>query len=674
MPFNRKLLSLLFVSLFLCLLESEGQSLRGKVIYISSSQEVLLKFRSAIAKYDFTPKESAALFGRRLTNKKSLSISTSSGSFPLTSLSIIEGNNTHLFFLHYKEKLDPETETLYDFSSKDKLRNETEKLDTPPTDAVSATKESADSIVVVRDSSTQEEHQPSAKEIEDRYSETVINANKAFSSKKYDEAKSLYALAIELKPNDPWSTSQLQNIDNIQNATKVGEVQKASDMSYRNHIKAADNAFDIKSFATAKFEYGEALAEKPADPYAKSQLSKIDQLMKDEAYKSYMSIASDALANQQLENATNAFNEALKIKPNDSDAKKALIKIAVARQASFVNEKQEKTREDKEKQYNDAITLADNMFEAGLYAEAKTKYLKAGKMRPGEEHVQSRISAIDSIMLERKAEANKATEQKAQEQVRNKQYDLAIKQGNAAFKKNEYEVAREFYLQAQQLKPAEEIPTSQLQIIDTKLAENRINELYETFTHFGDSTYIRKDFSSALRWYDSALLMKPDATYPKKQIIAVNQDLLVIAETARKQKRAEEFDKAYPDFVKANALKLDRKFEEAYIAFSEFLNKLDTLNINEYLLIQQSYINQAKDYLTRLDRYKPKPKSDTLVSPVEDDTKKKEDDTKKKKKRKKDTGAHFRIHEKSEKTFLANAGYPILNNRQRLNGIGYVVL
>ena len=390
MPFNRKLLSLLFVSLFLCLLESEGQSLRGKVIYVSSSQEVLLKFRSAIAKYDFTPKESAALFGRRLTNKKSLSISTSSGSFPLTSLSIIEGNNTHLFFLHYKEKLDPETETLYDFSSKDKLRNETEKLDTPPTDAVSATKESADSIVVVRDSSTQEEHQPSAKEIEDRYSETVINANKAFSSKKYDEAKSLYAIAIELKPNDAWSTNQLQNIDNIQNATKVGEVQKASDMSYRNHIKAADNAFDIKSFATAKFEYGEALAEKPADPYAKSQLSKIDQLMKDEAYKSYMSIGSDALANQQLENATNAFNEALKIKPNDSDAKKALIKIAVARQASFVNEKQEKTREDKEKQYNDAIALADNMFEAGLYAEAKIKYLKAGKMRPGEEHVQSR--------------------------------------------------------------------------------------------------------------------------------------------------------------------------------------------------------------------------------------------------------------------------------------------
>src|SRR5689334_9917572 len=105
MPFNTKLLSLLFVSLVLCLLESKGQSLRGKVIYVSSSQEVLLKFRSAITNYDFTPRESAALFGKRLSNKKSLSISTSSESFPLTSLSIIEGNNTHLFFLQYKEKL-----------------------------------------------------------------------------------------------------------------------------------------------------------------------------------------------------------------------------------------------------------------------------------------------------------------------------------------------------------------------------------------------------------------------------------------------------------------------------------------------------------------------------------------------------------------------------------------
>jgi hypothetical protein len=107
MRFKKLFASLLVGWLALNSLKSNGQSLRGKVIYVSSSQEVILKFRSGITNYDFSPKESASLFGKRLTNRKNLSLSSTIENFPSTTLSILEGNNTHLFLLEYKEKLDP---------------------------------------------------------------------------------------------------------------------------------------------------------------------------------------------------------------------------------------------------------------------------------------------------------------------------------------------------------------------------------------------------------------------------------------------------------------------------------------------------------------------------------------------------------------------------------------
>ena len=65
------------------------------------------------------------------------------------------------------------------------------------------------------------------------------------------------------------------------------------------------------------------------------------------------------------------------------------------------------------------------------------------------------------------------------------------------------------------------------------------------------------------------------------------------------------------DYKKADKLRVERRFEEAYKGFKTFMHQIDTNNLNEYQSSQLLYINQAKDYIARLQPYLPKPKPET---------------------------------------------------------------
>src|SRR5688572_13624044 len=135
MNFKNEFAFLLFCAMSVASLESSSQSLNGKVIYVSPSEEVMLKFQSVITDVNYANKEASTSFRHKITHNKNFSINSTVESFSPTSLFISEGGNTHLFILEYKATLDPRTETLYDFSSKKKLKTEAEKIDLAAKDA-----------------------------------------------------------------------------------------------------------------------------------------------------------------------------------------------------------------------------------------------------------------------------------------------------------------------------------------------------------------------------------------------------------------------------------------------------------------------------------------------------------------------------------------------------------
>lgn len=121
MGFSQRIAALLLVLMFTGNMVVNAQSVRGKIIYVSPLQEIKLKFRSAVANYSFVNKNQSSAF-RIKQSGHSLRISNVTDNFKPANLVITEGRNTHLFILAYKASLDASTETVYDFSSKEKLQ------------------------------------------------------------------------------------------------------------------------------------------------------------------------------------------------------------------------------------------------------------------------------------------------------------------------------------------------------------------------------------------------------------------------------------------------------------------------------------------------------------------------------------------------------------------------
>ena len=116
----------LFIALTLLGTTLHAQSLRGKPIYVSNSQEVKLKFKSSVDNYSFVNKIEANRFNIKVYGNKNVVITSTTPNFKTSTLVITEGNNTHLFILEYKEQLN--NQTVYDYSTKEKLLHESQLL------------------------------------------------------------------------------------------------------------------------------------------------------------------------------------------------------------------------------------------------------------------------------------------------------------------------------------------------------------------------------------------------------------------------------------------------------------------------------------------------------------------------------------------------------------------
>jgi hypothetical protein len=217
-----------------------AQSLRGKIIYVSPTQEVNLKFRSVVENYSFVNKVESGRFKIKVSNNRNLRINSLVSAFRPANIVITEGENTHLFILAYKDKL-AESEIVYDFSSKEKLQDETYRLtkgSSPP-----AKQPAQPNNMVVTQAINKVEAQPAQKELDTKYADLVALADKAYNDNKLDEANGLYTAALVLKPNDSWCNARLNVIRDIKDSEKPQEVKTvAIETKSKNPAKTNDNA------------------------------------------------------------------------------------------------------------------------------------------------------------------------------------------------------------------------------------------------------------------------------------------------------------------------------------------------------------------------------------------------------------------------------------------------
>ena len=431
------------------------------------------------------------------------------------------------------------------------------------------------------------------KALDEKYAAIITLADSQFTSGDYTSAKTSYADALSLKSEESYPKSQIQKIDNIlveqakqaEEAARLAAGKKALDDKYASFISQADSQFSAGDYIAAKSSYKEALNLKLAEPYPKSQIRKIAEILAeqerqaeeaarlaaekkalDEKYAAIITLADSQFTSGDYTSARTSYADALELKSEETYPKSQIEKIdeLVAEQQRQAEEAARLAAEKKalDDKYASIIKLADSQFTSGDYTAAKTSYADALNLKSEEVYPKSQIEKIDELLAEQKRQVEEAARLAAEKKALDDKYASIIKLADSQFSAEDYTSARTSYTDASSLKSEEAYPKSQIQKIDNILVEQAkqaeeaarlaaeqkaLDEKYAAILTLADSQFSEGDYISARSSYKEALNLKLTETYPKSQIKKIADILAEQERQAEEAARLEAEKKALDD-------------------------------------------------------------------------------------------------------------------------------
>ncbi len=443
-----------------------------------------------------------------------------------------------------------------------------------------------------------------------QYDQYLLQGNNLIAAGQYAQAKASYQNALSLYPEQSVPRTKMAEADRL-----IAEQQKED--QYKQTIATADGMLAAKSYTQAKAAYQQALSVKAGDEYASQKINEINGILlgqQQAAAENQARLAQytiliqqgDNLFNaSQLQEARNAYQQALNIQPTESYPTAQISKIdaQLAEQLRLENEQKARAQ-----QYSNLITKADGQLSVKDYAGAKTSYQQALAIKSSEAYPQQKIAEIDGILTREKQQA-------AEQQARNEQYNQLVTQGDNLMAAAQLEQAKTAYQSALAIKPAESYPTAQITKIDAQVAERtrleseeRARNLqYQQLVSKADGQFNAKDYSGAKTTYQQAIALKATEAYPQQKIaeieaLILSQQQLAAAQKARDDQynqiireadnfyAAKKLDEAKASYQKALAVKSSEAYPVSQIS------KIDAQIAENLRLEQEKIAKKAQEY------------------------------------------------------------------------------
>ena len=402
------------------------------------------------------------------------------------------------------------------------------------------------------------------------FTDLIAKADNEFNTKNYIGAKLLYQEALKIRATDKYSLGRVEEIDVLLAAQGVEEKYNAS-------IAQADELFNVGDYENAKGKYNEAAGIKPKEKYPKDKILEINTILSqiaktNQTYQQTIAKADGLMIQKLYEKAKEAFAEAGRIKPEEAYPAEMIKKVdgLISEQSRFASEAEaERIRlaqeaaaaesaklaaiqAEKDKNYIEAITKADNLFNAKDYENARNGYRTAQTVKPEETYPQQRITEIGTLM--------------AQLSAAQKAYETAIAKADKEFREEKFDAAKLAYTEAQKAKPEETYPGGQIAKIDST-AETRAQQAseaeaerirlaqeaaaaesarlaaiqaekdknYSEAITKADNLFNAKDYENARNGYRSAQTVKPEETYPQQRLDEIGKTLAALEQAKKEQ-------------------------------------------------------------------------------------------------------------------------------------------
>jgi tetratricopeptide (TPR) repeat protein len=376
-------------------------------------------------------------------------------------------------------------------------------------------------------------------EMENTYADLVSRADAAKTNEAYEQAKSLYTQALEVKEDD-YPAAQIREIDEI----LAGLAEQARLEQQFNEIMAnAEAAFGRSEFQMALDGFREALALKPENQLVKDRIGEteemIRQLEQKQQFDALVARADQDFEQEEYEQAKTGYQDALAILPQEAHPQNQIQRIDQIL-AQLEAERQ------READYLAAVEAGDAFFGSENYSSAKENYQAALTLKSNEPYPRQKISEIDGILSRLEQERLAAEALRAS-------YDEVIERADAALAGEQYADARSAYEEALTLLPEETYPKNQLAEVD-RLIEQEREEAFQAAIASGDQFFQAENYSESKSAYTDALEIKPNDTYATGQIARITE---ILEQLAQDQLQRERLQQQY-----------DAKLKEAELAFN----------------------------------------------------------------------------------------------------------
>ena len=315
------------------------------------------------------------------------------------------------------------------------------------------------------------------KEIDEAFGLQMVLGVRLFKEGKFDESKSAYENALEIKPYDAQPKLQIARIDSIVTAQVLQEqADKASDAL----IAKGDSLQELKEYDLAILAYEESLQVKPKDPVAAQKLSTVKivkrnyekAISRQKSFDESIAKGDNYFDEENYELAQTEYEKALEIKNNEAYPKKRLVEIE-----SLL----EKLAVERQQRFDDAIVKGNNHFDQGNYQEAVLQYKVAESIKPSETYPKQRIAECNTFLAERLREIKA-------------QYNIAIADADKLYATKIYDKAIKAYKKANSIKPDEEYPLDQIAKITNLIEVNAITDVLTGITVINSETTERFNF------------------------------------------------------------------------------------------------------------------------------------------------------------------------------------
>ena len=330
--------------------------------------------------------------------------------------------------------------------------------------------------------------------------------------------------------------------------------------------------FAAKTYDQARVEFQNAGTLKPDESYPKERIAAIDKILADiaatqsleENYKALISKADQYLAEKSYDLAKGEYAKAIGLKPAEQYPKTKVAEIdgilaAIARQKALDDE------------FAAAIAGGDKLLADKAYDQARLQYQAALKLKAAEQYPKDKITEIDKALAEL-----------ALMKDRDSKYAAAIANGDKLLAQKSYAPARAEYANASSIKLDENYPKEKMAAIDKILADlaeaKELDDRYAGTLASANKLFAAKTYDQARVEFQNAGTLKPDESYPKERIAAIDKILadIAAAQTLDENYKAgiakadqylleKSYDLARAEYVKASGLKPAEQYPKTKI-------------------------------------------------------------------------------------------------------------